>query len=178
MTLWGQWAGEDWNGGSKQIRSSSTHPISPSPPGSQGQGLLPEMQEQSKEEEGKAGRTASIDHIHGRQSLRIADSAHSVNHCILLITTASAHIWNGAYAHVQTLFTQSADNTWCSFCPQAPLTVTPGPRTVVFMGIGFIEISLFLLVGKSPTGEGFCSLPFWKWEMSPSLPHTPYPPSE
>ena len=26
----------------------------------------------------------------------------------------------------ETLFTQSAHNTWCSFCPQAPLTVPPG----------------------------------------------------
>jgi hypothetical protein len=63
----------------------------------QGQGLPPEMQSRAKKggewvREGRQ-RMTSTSIISIRKTVLLnGDSAHSVNHCILLITTASAYI--------------------------------------------------------------------------------------
>lgn len=98
----------------------------------QGQGLPTEMQSRAKkgrewvrEDRQKVTSTSIISIM--ETVLMNGDSAHSVKHCVLLITTASAYIWNGAYAHVWDIIYTICWQYLVHFCPQAPLTVAPGP---------------------------------------------------
>lgn len=113
--------------GPKQIRSSRPIPSHQVHLEVKGKGSFLRCRAEQGREEGRQ-RAASTSIISIRKTVTYEWRFSSLSKSLYLThhNSICTHLkWR--LCMCETLFTQSADNTWCSFCPQAPLTVTPGP---------------------------------------------------
>lgn len=160
----------------------STHPISPSPPGVKGKGSFLRCRAEWREGRQTESSPFTSDHIHKEDSpceWRFSSLSKSLylTHHNSICTHLKWRLCTCALKHyLHNLLTILGAVSVLRLPSQLHQDL---PGTVVFyLGDCFIK-KQNTSGGQIPYWRRFLfTTAFWKWEMSPSLPHTPYPPSE